>query len=117
MWISNVFTMVPMYYGFYVTGQVMLGRIKHVSGYDSFAKLFNFDAWQEETFWETVAHYFEYVWEQFGLPLAVGWIPWAVAGGWIGYRLSLKIIRDRRQRILAKRLRESLVADDTAPSA
>ncbi|UTW51191.1 DUF2062 domain-containing protein [bacterium SCSIO 12827] len=117
VWISNVFTMVPMYYGFYVTGQVMLGRIRHVSGYDSFAKLFNFDAWQEETFWETVAHYFEYVWEQFGLPLAIGWIPWALIGGWAGYRLSLKIIRDRRQRILAKRLRESLAVDDTAPSA
>jgi len=60
-----------------------------------------------------VTHYFEYVWEQFGLPLAVGWIPWALIGGWVGYRLSLRIIRDRRQRIRAKRVRQSPAAEDT----
>jgi len=114
VWISNVFTMVPLYYTFYVSGQVMLGRLDSVSGYDSFAKLFKFSAWEEETFWETIAHYFEYVWEQFGLPMAVGWIPWALAGGWVSYHLALKIIRERRQRILAKRTGRSREAADGA---
>lgn len=104
VWISNVFTMVPMYYGFYVTGQVMLGRFKELSGYDAFAKLFSFSAWAEDTFWQTVSHYFSYVWEKFGLPLAVGWLPWALLGGWVAYKVSLKLIRQRRERILAKRL-------------
>ena len=113
VWISNVFTLVPMYYGFYVTGQVMLGRFAAISGYGSFAKLFSFHAWQEDTFWETLAHYFSYVWEQFGLPLAIGWIPWAVGCGWLGYHLSLKIIRQRRQRILQKRLKRAEQSQDT----
>ena len=115
VWISNVFTLVPMYYTFYVSGQVMLGRWAAVSGYDSFAKLFTFSAWQEETFWDTLAHYFSYVWEQFGLPLVIGWIPWAVIAAWAGYRIALKIIRQRRQRILAKRLRRS--AGEQSPDA
>ena len=111
MWISNVFTMVPMYYSFYVTGQVMLGRLHHVSGYDTFAKLFTFSAWQRDSFWETITQYFAYVWEQFGLPLAVGWLPWAMVSGWIGYKVSLRIIRERRQRILKKRLRRAMLEE------
>ena len=111
VWISNVFTMVPMYYSFYVTGQVMLGRLHHVSGYDTFAKLFTFSAWQRDSFWETITQYFAYVWEQFGLPLAVGWLPWAMVAGWIGYKVSLRIIRGRRQRILKKRLRRAMLEE------
>ena len=104
VWTSNVFTMVPMYYGFYVTGQVLLGRFHELSGYDAFAHLFRFSAWERDTLWETVSTYLSYVWEHFGLPMAVGWIPYAVVFGWIGYKISLKVIRERRQRILEKRL-------------
>ena len=35
-WISNVFTMWPLYYVFYVTGKFLLGRLDTASGYEGF---------------------------------------------------------------------------------
>ena len=32
-WITNVFTMIPIYYLFYVTGQLMMGHWNDISGY------------------------------------------------------------------------------------
>lgn len=104
VWTSNVFTMGPMYYAFYITGQLMLGRWDELTGYSSFAKLFKFSAWERDNMWDTLVTYLSYVWEHFGLPMAIGWIPYALVFGWIGYKVSVKLIRERRQRILEKRL-------------
>ncbi len=35
-WVTNVATMLPTYYIFYITGQIMLGRWNDISGYQSF---------------------------------------------------------------------------------
>lgn len=104
VWISNVFTMVPMYYGFYVTGQLMLGRWDNLSGYDTFAKLFDLSVWKKDTLWETMSVYFSYAWEKFGWPLAIGWLPHALFFGWIAHVVALKIIKRRRDRITQKRI-------------
>lgn len=99
VWISNVFTMVPMYYGFYVTGQAMLGRFDDISGYEAFAELFKFSKWQGDTFWHTMENYFIYVADKFGLPLGIGWIPYGVVFGWIAYKVTLKLLVERRERL------------------
>ncbi len=103
VWTSNVFTIVPMYYTFYITGQIMLGRFSDLSGYSSFAKAFNFEAWQTGNFWETITNYLAYVAETFGLPLGIGWLPWAILLAWLSYRISLKLIKGRRARLARKR--------------
>lgn len=36
-WSTNVITLVPAYYLFFITGQIMLGRYDDVSGYGEFA--------------------------------------------------------------------------------
>ena len=36
VWVSNAVTMLPMYYGFYVTGQVLLGNWDDLTGYEGF---------------------------------------------------------------------------------
>ncbi|MGY8991135.1 MAG: DUF2062 domain-containing protein, partial [Rhodospirillales bacterium] len=33
-WTTNVFTLIPIYYTFYITGQLMMGRFDDLSGYD-----------------------------------------------------------------------------------
>ena len=42
-WITNVFTMVPMYYIFYVTGQLMLGHWDSISGYSHLKERRNYE--------------------------------------------------------------------------
>lgn len=107
VWISNVFTMVPMYYGFYVTGQVMLGRFNDITGYGAFADLFQFSKWQGATFWQTMENYFVYIAEKFGLPLGIGWIPYAVVFGWIAYKVTLRLLLERRERLRRRSLDEA----------
>ena len=40
-WITNVVTMGPMYYAFYLTGQVLLGRGGEATGYSAFRELWD----------------------------------------------------------------------------
>ena len=37
VWTTNVFTMGPVYYTFYVTGEILLGRWSGMTGYSDFA--------------------------------------------------------------------------------
>ncbi len=96
-WISNVFTMLPIYYIFYVTGQVMLGRWDDLSGYDGFV-----GAWDEiftthEGFWESLAAYAKLVALEQGRALIIGCLPYAIGFGWLSYVWSLKFVRHRRR--------------------
>ena len=38
VWLSNVFTMVPLYFGFLVTGRMMMGHSESLPSYDTFAR-------------------------------------------------------------------------------
>ena len=88
-WTTNVFTVIPAYYVSYLTGQVMLGRFNHLSGYDNFTNILKL---LEEGDWQAMA-------SDIGLPLAIGWIPWAILSGWVAYILSYKfVVRYRAQR-------------------
>lgn len=112
VWVSNIFTLVPMYYGFYVTGQAMLGRFDDISGYGAFSGLLDTGAWEGASFWESMKQYFIYIADTFGLPLAIGWIPYAVIGAWVGYKATLRVVRARRARMQrrAEERRATLVA-------
>lgn len=108
-WVTNFATIVPAYYAFYVTGQVLLGRWDDLTGYDSFARL-----------WETsfgnrgaegyvageigaLGSWFDVVVEGWGLAMLVGCWPYAVLGAWIGHSWALKLAVARRRRVAIRR--------------
>jgi uncharacterized protein (DUF2062 family) len=98
-WVTNVLTMAPVYYIFLVTGRILLGRWEKLRGFDVFQEKLSAslatDAGPVQTLWIYMANLFE----QFGLPMWVGSVPWALLFGWIGYRWSLRlVIRIRTQR-------------------
>ena len=97
-WVTNVFTMAPIYYGFLVTGRIMLGRWDRLRGFEVFEEKLGaalaVDAGPIETVWVYMVNLFE----QFGLPMWVGSLPWALFLGWLGYRWSLRLVIDIRAR-------------------
>lgn len=100
-WSTNVFTVIPAYYLFWLTGQVFLGRFDDLTGYDSFKSIF--DAWNASgTSYQDAVSYGvnEFFWK-WAVPLSIGCVPWAVLSGWLSYRLSLQFVtRYRHQRAL-----------------
>jgi len=97
-WVTNLFTLAPAYYMFFLTGQILLGRWDDLSGYESFQRFwatavgntnpFSLEAWQT---------YFSVIVEGWGLALLVGSLPFAVVGYVIGYHWTLHLVRRWRR--------------------
>jgi uncharacterized protein (DUF2062 family) len=96
-WTTNVFTALPCYYVFFVTGQLMLGRWHDLSGYESFLTLFNASFTAGQSTWEQAKTVVAIVFLDWGLAMWVGSLPWAVLMGWLGYVLGLRFVRRYRQ--------------------
>jgi len=92
-WITNVFTLAPIYYLFLVTGRILLGRWDKLAGFDTFqeklSSSINLDASFIDSFWIYIVELFH----KFGLPLWVGSIPWAILFSWLGYRWTISFIQ------------------------
>ncbi|NKB55838.1 MAG: DUF2062 domain-containing protein [Alphaproteobacteria bacterium] len=109
-WVTNVFTLAPIYYVFLVTGRIMLGSPGDLTGYSAFATHLQdalaTDAGIIESLWVYTISLFE-IW---GVPMFVGSIPWAILCSWLGYRWSLRLInrfRNRRKKRAEQRRRLS----------
>jgi uncharacterized protein (DUF2062 family) len=99
-WLTNVFTMAPVYYVFLVTGRILLGRWDRLRGFEAFSEKLTASLSVDAGFLETLWVYMRNLFEQFGLPMWVGSIPWAALFAWIGYRWSLRlVIRIRTRRM------------------
>jgi len=70
--VMNPLTAAPLYYLFFVTGRLMLGGGEAVQAYGTLS--------------------------QYGLPMLVGCIPWAMLMAFAGYRWSLWFVTARRSR-------------------
>ncbi len=106
-WTTNVFTAAPIYYFFFLTGQILLGRWDDLSGYGAFVQTFTTTMSNETGFVDTLLAVGKLIVLQWGFAMWVGSIPWAALLGWIGYRLSLRFViayRLARARRLEKRL-------------
>ncbi|MBI76386.1 MAG: hypothetical protein CMM53_01195 [Rhodospirillaceae bacterium] len=97
-WITNVLTLLPSYYLFFLTGQIILGRFDDLSGYNEFLISYdkNFAADGSVGYWEGVWLYVVLLFKGWGVPMLIGCGPWAVLGGWAGYAWSLKFINGYR---------------------
>lgn len=96
-WVTNVATMLPCYYIFYVTGQIMLGRWDDLSGYQSFVSQWQRAFGDGEWGLSSLGLYLKLVAAEQGLTMMVGSLPWAALFGWIGYRWTLVFLRQREE--------------------
>ncbi len=110
-WVTNVFTVIPAYYLFFVTGMFMLGGGSDIGGYEGFAAAFTEIGDRDVGFWHKVVLWTKTLLIGWGLPLTIGSIPWAVSSAALSYFLSLRFVRAYKQR-RAARMRKA-----AAPSA
>lgn len=110
-WVTNVVTVPPIYYTFYLTGRVMLGHGGPAQGYDSFSAMLEQTLSTNATWLETLWVYTVGLFERFGVPMFVGSLPWAVIGSWICYRWSLRFVK----RVRAARARRRRAREDELP--
>lgn len=95
--------MLPTYYVFYLSGQVMLGRTRRLPEYGEFVGLWHANVGEdgfgsgESGFLVDLWSYLWALFEGWGEPMLIGSIPWAIAGSWLAYVLSLRFVRRHRQ--------------------
>lgn len=94
-WTTNVVTIIPCYYLFYITGQLILGS-GDIAGYEGFA-----DAWKGAfadhlAWYESIIVGFQIAFD-FGLDLVVGSIPYIIAVTWFAYSWSKKFMINYRK--------------------
>ena len=90
VWISNVFTVVPLYYLFYITGIMLLGR--ESMSYDDLGRIVANDS--DRGALEYVTHIFN----ELGWPLWLGSVVIATVCSIPTYPLCLRFFRCRAQR-------------------
>ena len=102
-WVTNVFTVGPVYYVCFLIGQILLGNWNDLTGYRSFLgflremksstasgpSLVDRDLW--DAFLEVVVH-------GWGLSTVVGSVPLAILSYLAGYQLTVRAVRRWRQR-------------------
>ena len=89
-WVTNVFTMIPVYYIFYVSGQIMRGRISDISGYSKLSGIFKDAFMGDLSFADKWLLIFKILVKDWGVSMAIGCLPWAIVCSIIGYKLTLK---------------------------
>ncbi len=121
-WVTNFATMIPVYYAFYVTGQLFLGNWDDLTGYYGFLELWNASirvtvagsppVGMLELVWyhlvglfDLASGYFIIFVQNWGLPMLVGCIPYAVVSAWLGYAWSMRIVVSHRRSMLERRMR------------
>lgn len=87
-WTTNLLTIVPAYYLFYLTGQILMGNFSDPLGYEAFKSLFVVSEHQDAGMFAALAAQLEALWQLFGIPLFLGSAVWAALSGWVSYKLS-----------------------------
>ena len=98
-WVTNVVTMWPIYYVFYVTGKLLMGQVHSINAYTTFLQAAK-EAFSENTsFWEigrSIMIFMKLLLQDWGIAMAVGCLPWLVASAWLGYVLSYRWLSAHR---------------------
>lgn len=102
-WITNVATLVPVYYVFYITGQLMRGNFDDITGYDALKDLIARIFLSEEPFMKQMEAFCELLFIDWGVSMFIGCIPWVIISGFLGYHLTLKFIQKKEALIKKKR--------------
>lgn len=108
-WVTNVFTMIPTDYVFFVTGKYLMGEREFYS-YKYFLGAFSESFTENMTMWENLKAMFNILVKDWGTAMFVGAIPWMIGASVLGYFLSYKYAFRRhlkKQIILAKALEKA----------
>ncbi len=95
-WVTNVFTVPPVYYMFYATGQIM--RARPIGAYQQLKDLISETFLSDLSFWEQWVLFFKLLVRDWGVSMAVGCVPWAVASAALGYYLTYRFECRRAQK-------------------
>lgn len=106
-WVTNIFTMLPTYYLFYATGQVMRGQWHSITGYDMFLHSWNEAFSDSADLWQSMLELMGLLARELGVSMGIGCLPYAIAGTWLSYWLSLKYVKRKRRKKLEKRIKKS----------
>jgi uncharacterized protein (DUF2062 family) len=101
VWVNNPVTMIPMYYGFYLTGLWLVGQGGTGEGYGAFVDLFTANA--QLSWWARLLGIIRAI----GVPIFVGCLPYAVVGAAVSYRWAVGAVRRRRLRVHRLRVARS----------
>ena len=107
-WVTNVFTMIPVYYIFYVTGQLMRWDIQNIGGYAKLSKILNDTFLSDLGFWDKWGLFFKLLLQDYGVSMMIGCLPWLIGTSVAGYYLTLKF----EQKRLARKLRRQQQAQE-----
>ena len=102
-WITNVFTMIFIYYGFYVTGQLMMRR--PITSYADLEGTMKAVFFADYSLWEKIVTSSKLLLQDWGLGMMVGCLPWALVLGVGSYYLTMRYERLRME-LKQKRLAE-----------
>jgi uncharacterized protein (DUF2062 family) len=94
--LSNVFTIAPLFYVFIQTGRFMLGRWEHIQSFESYLPEFEQTPYTDAGWIEVMSIQAVSLLAEFGVPLFIGSLPWAICIGVLGYLSSLHFIRRHR---------------------
>jgi uncharacterized protein (DUF2062 family) len=106
-WVTNIFTMVPTYYVFYITGKFIIDPGNVQLGYAAFLKEWEGVLRNSEGVFGTFIAGSEHLFRRQGVPLLVGSLPFSFGFAWLGYVCTLRFVKRRRLR-LALRSRKRL---------
>lgn len=102
-WLTNAFTIIPCFYLFYLTGQLMLGRMGQVADYASFGNNIERAINNQSGFWQNIQDWVVSLASDFGLPILLGSIPWSLLSALVAYRLTLVFLGRYKARRLERR--------------
>lgn len=100
-WVTNVFTMPPFYYTFYVTGKLMMGEFAERTTYTKFYNLIK-TVLNESGMLEALKAMGEVLIKDWGFAMLIGSLPWIVFGAWGTYKWTLWYINRRRKTLLQR---------------
>lgn len=94
-WLTNVFTMVPVYYVFYLTGRLMMGKsLLHTEGIKDKIRAIFIDGTSFVQQWKD---FLTAILKDWGGTMMLGCIPYVMASIFLGYHLTLRYERMRQK--------------------
>ena len=106
-WVTNVVTMIPCYYIFYVTGQILRWNVDNITGYQALSGILHDTFMGDLGFWEQWVLFFKLLLKDWGVSMAIGCLPFVVLGSYFGYKITMRfelarIARKKRKELLNK---------------
>ena len=105
-WLTNVFTMIPTYYIFYVTGQIMRWRVESIGGYSNLSRIIRDTFMSDLSFGDKWLLFFKLLLQDWGISMEVECLHEVEIFSVGGYYITLRFMRSRA----ARRRRKSMMS-------